>query len=244
MLELIKIEFLKLRRRKLIWIMLLSALIMPFLTMLLFKYRGQTGVDPIQFYKWSAFGYNIFIILPVALGILCSMLIHEENQHDMLRQLWIVPVSKMRFFFSKFFVVLIYSVIFMLITAIASAFFSIVPGYVTFEWKSILYLLERCLEIGVITSFAMLPIMAIAVSKKGYILPVCVTLVYAFCSFILMPVNMYLHPLCSMAGIIMRNKDIPGLTFAQTINVPLAFLCICVWDIIAVLLAKITLERK
>ena len=244
MLKLIETEVLKLRRRKMVWLMLLAYLIMPFMAFLLLNYRGDTGVEPIEFYKWSAFGYTLFIILPVILGIFCTMLIHEEKQSDLLKQLWIVPVGKLEYFFSKFSVMLIYSVGFMLFTAIASILFSVLPGYVSFEWESVLYLLERCLEIGVLTALAMLPVLAIAVSRKGYILPVCITLVYAFCSFIFMSINMYLLPLTSMAVIVMRNKDIPGIAFSQTINIPMAFLCICIWGIAAVLLAKIALKEK
>ncbi|WP_315119649.1 ABC transporter permease [uncultured Clostridium sp.] len=244
MLKLIQTEFLKLRRRKFIWLMLSAALFMPFFALLYFNYFEETGVEPIQFYKWSAFGYTVFIILPVVLGMLCTMLMREENQYDMLKQLWIVPVSKMGYLFSKFFVVLIYSICFMLITAVASVVFSVVPGYVVFEWGSVLYLLEKCLEIGALTAFVMLPILAIAAAQKGYILPACITLVYAFSGFILMTVNMYLHPLSSMAVIVMRNKDIPGLVFTQEINILFAFLCICAWDIIAALLANIALGRR
>ena len=224
MLKLIETEFLKIRRRKLVWLMLLAAFIMPFMAFLLFKYRGDIGVDPILFYKWSAFGYTLFIILPVILGIFCTMLIHEEKQNGVLKQLWIVPVSKLAYLFSKFSVVVLYSISFMLITAIASILFSVLPGYVVFDWESVLYLLERCLEIGVLTAFAMLPVLAIAASRKGYILPVCVSLVYAFCGFIFMSVNMYLLPLTSMAVIVMRNKDIPGIAFSQPVNISLAFL--------------------
>lgn len=244
LLKLIKIEFLKLRRKKMVWLMLLASLIMPFMAFLLFRYLGDTGVEPIQFYKWSAFGYTLFIILPMVLGILSVMLIHEEKQNDVLKQLWIVPVSKWEYIFSKFFVLLIYSVGFMMITAIASVLFSVLPGFVVFEWGSVLYLLEKCLEIGVLIAVAMLPILAIAASRKGYILPVCVTLVYAFCGFIFMSINMYLFPLTSMAVIVMRNKDIPGITFAQSINVPLALVCICVWGIASLLFAGIVLKER
>ena len=244
MLKMIKVEFLKLRRKKMVWLMLLASLIMPFMAFLLFRYRGDTGVEPIQFYKWSAFGYTLFIILPMVLGILSVMLIHEEKQNDVLKQLWIVPVSKWEYIFSKFFVLLIYSVGFMMITAIASVLFSVLPGFVVFELGSILYLLEKCLEIGVLIAVAMLPILAIAASRKGYILPVCVTLVYAFCGFIFMSINMYLFPLTSMAVIVMRNKDIPGITFAQSINVPLALVCICVWGIASLLFAGIVLKER
>lgn len=244
MLKLIETELLKLRRRKLLFIMLLAALIMPFFAMLLFRYKGEVGIDPLEFYRWSAFGYTLFIILPIVLGIFCVMLIYEEKQHDIAKQLWIVPISRMRYFFSKFFVVLLYSVVFMLIAAIASVVFGMIPGYIGFDWNSILYLFERCLETGVITAFAILPILSIATMTKGYILPSCITLIYALLGFFLMNVNIYLHPICSTAAIIMRNGDIPGLVFSQTINVPFAFLCIAIWDIIFILSANIALKRK
>ena len=99
MLRLIQTEFLKLRRRKLIWIMLLAALMMPFLALLYFKYLGKTDVDPMEFYRWAAFGFTVFIILPVVLGILCTMLMYEETRYDTAKQLWIVPVSQMGYFF-------------------------------------------------------------------------------------------------------------------------------------------------
>lgn len=244
MLKLIQTEFLKLRRRKLIWVMMFAALIMPFFALLYFHYFKKTGVDPIQYYKWSAFGYTLLIILPFILGMLCTILMHDENQNDIHKQLWIVPISKMGYFFSKFFIVLLYSICFMLITAVASVLFSVLPGYVAFEWGSVWFLLEKCLEIGFISAFAMLPILAIAVSQRGYILPVCINLIYIFLGFFIMTINMYLHPLSSMSVIIARKGDIPGIVFTQGINVPLAFLCICVWDIAAVLLANIALRRR
>lgn len=244
MLNLIGIEFLKLRRRNRVWMMMLSALIMPFLSFLLFKYAWNTGGDPAQFYKWSAFGFTLWMILPVVLGILSTMLMHNENQYDMLKQLWIVPVRKLSYFFSKFFVVLIYSVCFMMVTAAGSILFGVLSESIAFEWANVLFLMKKCLEIGVITAFVMLPILAIAATQKGYILPVALTLVYAFLGFIIMGINMYLHPLSSMAAILARNGDIPGLTFTQAFNLPLAFLCILVWAIISVLLANIALGRR
>lgn len=94
MLKLIQVEFLKLRRRKFIWLMLLAALFMPLAAVFYFSSVKGTGVDPIMFYKWTAFSYTPWIILPVVLGMLCTMLMYNENQYDMLKQLWIVPVNK------------------------------------------------------------------------------------------------------------------------------------------------------
>lgn len=234
LLNLIQTEFLKLRRNKLIWLMLLTALIMPFFA-LFFVYKG---VDPRVYYRWSALGFTLIIILPVILGILSIMLMHEENQYDTLKQLWIVPISKMGYFFSKFFIVLVYSICFMLITFVASVMVSVLSGYLVFEWENVFYLLKKCLVAGFFTAFAMLPILAIVSSQKGYILPICITLVYAFLNFFIMPVNMYLHPISSMAAIV----DIPGIV--QATNVPLAFICICIWDIISVFFANIVLKRS
>ena len=115
MLNLVQTEFLKLRRKKMIWFMLLAAFIMPFFSFVYYNYFEASGIDPVAFYRLSAFGYTPFIILPFVLGVFCTVLMHDENRYDMLKQLWIVPISKMGYFFSKFIVVLIYSIVFMLI---------------------------------------------------------------------------------------------------------------------------------
>lgn len=242
MLKLIQVEFLKLRRRKFIWLMLLAALFMPLAAVFYFASVKGTGVEPIEFYKWTAFSYTPWIILPVVLGMLCTMLMYNENQYDMLKQLWIVPVNKMAYFFSKFAVVLVYSVCFMLITAAASILTGVLPGYIAFDSGSVLYLLRKCMEISLLTAFAVLPILAAAAAQKGYILPVCLTLVYTFLGFILLMVNMYLHPLSSMTAIVMR--DIPGVVITQPLNIPGAFLCIGVWGVASVLLAGAALKRE
>ncbi len=238
--NLIQIEFIKLRRRKFIWLMFLSALFMPLLA--LFVFKGETGVGAVKFYNLTALSYTLWIILPVVLGMLCTMLMYDENQYGMLRQLWIVPVSKMGYFFSKFIVVLLYSICFMLITAAASVTFGVLPGFITFEWETALFLLEKCLEAGVLTAFAMLPVLAVAVAQKGYILPVCITIIYTFFGFILLMVNMYLHPLSGVTVIV--SHDIPGVVFRQAANIPLAYLCIGLWDIASVCLAYIALAGR
>lgn len=103
-------------------------------------------------------------------------------------------------------------------------------------------LLRKCMEISLLTAFAVLPILAAAAAQKGYILPVCLTLVYTFLGFILLMVNMYLHPLSSMTAIVMR--DIPGVVITQPLNIPGAFLCIGVWGVASVLLAGAALKKR
>ena len=169
--------------------MLLAALFMPLAAVFYFSSVKGTGVDPIMFYKWTAFSYTPWIILPVVLGMLCTMLMYNENQYDMLKQLWIVPVNKMAYFFSKFAVVLVYSMCFMRVTATASILTGVLSGYIPFDSESVLYLLWKCMEISLLTAFAVLPVLAVAAAQKGYILPVCLTLIYTFLGFILLMVN-------------------------------------------------------
>ena len=166
MLRLIQAEFLKLRRKKFIVLMLLSALFMPLLAVFYFRSADKTVIEPLQFYKWTTFSYTAWIILPVVLGLVSTMLMYDENQNDMLKQLWIIPISKTGYFFSKFIVVLSYSVCFMLLTAIASVFFGMLPGYITFEWNSISYLFKKCIEIAILTAFSILPLLAVAATPS------------------------------------------------------------------------------
>lgn len=168
--KLIQTEFLKLRRRKFILLMLLAALLMPFLAIFYFRGIRETGIDTIQFYKWTAFSYTPWIILPVVLGVFSTMLMYDENQNDMLKQLWIVPISKEEYFFGKFIIVLSYSICFMLLTAGLSVIFGMLPGYITFEWSSFCYLLKKCMEIAILTAFAIMPLLAVAAAGKSYIL--------------------------------------------------------------------------
>lgn len=101
MLKLTQTEFLKLRRRKFILLMLLAALLMPSLAIFYFSGFREAGVDTIQFYKWTAFSYTPWVILPVVLGVFSTMLMYDEHQNDMLKQLWIVPISKTKYFLAN-----------------------------------------------------------------------------------------------------------------------------------------------
>lgn len=108
--------------------------------------------------------------------------------------------------------------------------------------RSISYLFKKCIEIAILTAFSILPLLAVAAAGKNYILPVCVTLVYTFLSFILLMVNMYLHPLSSATAIIMR--DIPGVILAQEVNIPAALFCIGIWTIVSIVFAYISLKHR
>ena len=81
--------------------------------------------------------------------------------------------------------------------------FSVIPNYVAFDFSSILLLFERCLEIGILTAFAILPILAISASQKGYIFPICITLLYVFAGLFMSMSNTArtFYPITAIFGI-------------------------------------------
>lgn len=125
----------------------------------------------------------------------------------------------------------------MLFTAIASILFSVLPGYVSFEWESVLYLLERCLEIGVLTALAMLPVWQSPYQERLhfprlYNIGLCLLRFHLY-------VNQYVSASSDKHGC-NRNAE-QGYSrhcLSQTINIPMAFLCICIWGIAAVYLRR------
>ena len=72
MLRLIQAEFLKLRRKKFIVLMLLSALFMPLLAVFYFRSADKTVIEPLQFYKWTTFSYTAWIILALIFTVIYS----------------------------------------------------------------------------------------------------------------------------------------------------------------------------
>lgn len=221
--------------------MLLAALAMPIVAVFYFATSDMAEITPLQFYKWSALSYTPWIILPLVLGMLCTMLMYDEKQNDMLKQLWIVPVSKTGFLLGKFAVVWAYSICFMLLAAIGSVLAGRAAGLIEFANDSVSFLFVKCLEIGALTPFAMMPVLAVAASRKSYILPACVTIVYTFLGFIMMMVNMYIHPLSSSAAIFLR--DIEGVALDQPVHPGKAFLCIGAWGAAAMVFARVALSR-
>lgn len=240
MLNLIMTEFVKFRRRRFIWLMLLAAFLMPFAAVFYFGPESRE-IEAMAFYKFAAFSYTSWIVLPIVLGLLCTMLMYDEYQNNMFKQLWIIPVNKMSFFISKFIVVFAYSLCFMALTAFISVLTGIAAGIISFTADSFYFLLIKCLEIGVLTPFAMIPVLTVAASQKGYILPVCFAIVYTFTGFIFLMVNMYLHPLSDTAAVLLRNID--GVILNKPVNIRLAFLSIGLWDSVFALSAKAALNK-
>ena len=118
MLNVVRVEFSKLRRWKLLRVLPLLSLVLPAITFSYFATHPDYLTD-MGLYKQALFSFNIFLILPAILGVLASMLVYNEQRCDVLKQLWIIPVSKGGYLFAKWVVVLTGSLAFMMLAALA-----------------------------------------------------------------------------------------------------------------------------
>lgn len=241
MLKLIQIEFLKIRRKKVLWYMLLTSLIMPIYALSYFGYSDGKIIDTAEFYNLTALSFTITLILPFVLGMLSIMLMQDEKENSLLTQLWIVPVSKTGYFLSKFVIVFIYSIGFMIITASASILMYTLLGYGIIPWETIVRLFEESILASMLIAFAILPVLAMSTLFKGYIFSTCMVLSYSFVSLFIGTINMYLTPLSSATLIIVNPEN---LSTSQEIYSPYSLLCIAVWSIVAIISATASLKRK
>ena len=161
----------------------------------------------------------------------------------MFRQLWIVPVNKMGLFFSKFFVILLYSMSFMLLNAAAPLYslesfldISLFPGLTLCFWWNVV--LENAVLIGI----SMLPVLALSALQKGYLFPACMILLYLFAGFFMTSACPYFHPISCTSILIARNGIIPGLTLPSKF-LP-AFLGILVWSLGSIAFASLALRKR
>lgn len=243
MLKLIHIEFLKLRRQKQLGFSLFGSILMPFLAMLYFKYLGTPNVEPILFYKWALLGLTCWVILPFIWGILSVLLMYNEQHFHIRRQLWFASVGKLNYFLGKFFALFIYSFIFILLSCIWTLTFASFSQNVTLTLPSILWLIKKWIEISILLPLAMLPILTAATFGKGYILPICLNLIYIFSGFVMASQTPDIHPLSSLFVILNRNGDIPGVLAPASGTLFSAICCLLLWDLTAMLLALFSLKK-
>ncbi len=201
MLNLVKVEFLKLKRKKIVWMMFLATLL-----------------------------------------IFSTMIVSMEYENDTFKALWIVPILKTKLLISKFIIVFLYTLVFMGLSILFTLLFGRIIHHIEMDHFLLIFLIRKCFEISGLLSVSMLPILSIAFLTKKYILPICITIVYAFSGFVILMVNMYIHPLSSSTAIVLR--DVPGIILNQDINIFYSLLCIGIWVVGFTIVTKLLLKRR
>ncbi|MBR7927994.1 ABC transporter permease [Aerococcaceae bacterium zg-ZUI334] len=241
MLNLVKVEFLKLKRKKIVSMMFLATLLMPMLATIYFG-NIDLSDNAMKYFKWTIFSYNLWLILPIILGIFSTMIVSVEYENDTFKTLWIVPIQKMKLLISKFIMMLIFTLVFMSLSILVTLFLGKLIHHIEIDYSLCIYLIRKCFEISGLLSVSMFPILSIAFLTKKYILPICLTIIYAFSGFLILTVNMYVHPLSSTTAIVVR--DIPGIVLNQDINIVYSLLCIGGWVVVFTIVIKLLLKRR
>ena len=148
------------------------------------------------------------LFLPIVLGIFSSALFFDEYKNDTLKDLLIIPVTKVQLYFSKIAVVILMSVGLCLMTflfCIAGGL--IAGGFPDLNVKALLEAGLLYLTGGFLIPIAMLPIVFLAAISKGYILPIGATLLYLLPVIIAPAYLTGIHPLASVMGIYLHISD-------------------------------------
>lgn len=241
MLNVVRVEFSKLRRWKLLRVLPLLSLVLPAITFSYFATHPDYLTD-MGLYKQALFSFNIFLILPAILGVLASMLVYNEQSCDVLKQLWIIPVSKGGYLFAKWVVVLTVSLAFMMLAVAFIFAFGLAFGFLSWNGEMMAFVLYKGIEAAVLEAVAVIPILALAVSHKGYLLPCCAAIIYAFLGFIVAQTNPYLIP--SACAILCISRDLPNIIMPCAYQPFFAVLCFGGWAVASGIYAYHGLSEK
>lgn len=212
MLSLIKCEFLKLKRKKLFYFVLLASMLFPLSLSFLLKTpaimaRYENNAELYNELWINTVGFGIQFLLPALLGIIATMIFFVERDNNTFKSLRTIPVTSKQMVLSKITVIFIVSILF----AILSNLFCIIFGSVFFEFNGSLNQFWITLLNGIFIAAGTLPlIIVIVLFSREYIFSVLLTVFYTILSFAIIPLN----PI--MPGIIYRFVPITTTAFWTT----------------------------
>lgn len=204
MLNLIQAEFSKIKRKYVVLAALCTALI-PVLINVVYTFNlpknSMINNSFTDFFQ-SGFTFTEWILLPCALGALGSILYFTERENRTLKELLIIPVNKTMFLFAKLIMLVLFSVLFMLLSTTGTVIGALPFHYSDMSMILILKFYKISFETGILTSLSMQPIVLIIIaSQAGYILPTCATLIYSISGLTFASQLAGIHPLASTYGI-------------------------------------------
>ena len=184
MLKLVICEFLKLKRKKFIWLVVLSAFLFPvpltaLMTMPQTAGQYDSKIDIFNDYFQCVMGYGVELLLPCVIGVMAAMLFFMERDNDTFKNLRTIPVTSTQMILAKIIVLFFFGSIFSLI----SALISILCGGMIAEVNSIAYRLFFALEMGIFITAGTLPLVVLVVFfSKNYVFSVLLCVFYSVLS--------------------------------------------------------------
>lgn len=181
MLKLIKCEFLKLKRKKFIPLIILAAFMFPIpLTYLMatpsIMERYTDKADAFDGLFNMVLGYGIQFLLPCIIGVIAAMLFFMERDNDTFKNLRAIPVTSTQMVLAKILVLFLFGIIF----CVASTLAIILCGITTLEVYGIGYKLFLAVETGIFITAGTLPLIVLIVFfSKTYIFSILLCVFYS-----------------------------------------------------------------
>lgn len=181
MLKLIKCEFLKLKRKPLVFISVFLSALLP-LAYAIFLADANTDVDATNNMMAGLFQLSAYLLLMPLLVILASNLLFEELDNDTLKNLVTIPVNRTKLVLSKMLVLLLFAIGFMAVGALVILVALLIQG-----WNPVGF--WKLFQVGIGESVIMwtgaLPcILIVVLLNKNYIVSVVITFFYTIINYI------------------------------------------------------------
>lgn len=184
MLKLIKCEFDKLKRKKFILLVVLSAFLFPvpltaLMTMPQTSGQYDSKIDIFNDYFQFVMGYGVELLLPCVIGVAAAMLFFMERDNDTFKNLRTIPITSTQMVLAKIIVLFFLGIIF----SLTSSFVAILCGGIIAEVNSVVYRLLFAVEMGIFITAGTLPLVVLVVFfSRTYVFSVLLCVFYSVLS--------------------------------------------------------------
>lgn len=184
MLKLVICEFAKLRRKKFILLVILSAFLFPIpLTIMMttpqMAERYDSDAEIFNACFQFIMGYGVELLMPCVIGIIAAMLFFMERDNDTFKNLRTIPVTSTQMIFAKVIVLLSMGIVF----SLSSAFAAVLCGGLVSEVNGVGYKFFVALQMGIFVMAGTLPLIVLVVFfSKTYIFSILLCVFYSVLS--------------------------------------------------------------
>lgn len=177
MADLLWCEFVKLKRQKRIYLASLTAFLFP----VLFSMVGD--IDDLESMTTVIREFSGFLLLIPLLAILAAGFFFHEQDHDTLKNLLCIPVSRSRLAIAKLLLLLLFSIAYQATGFLITLLIAILHGVSTQGWVLQLIL---TLGTGVLLWAAALPcVLLIVWMNKSYLISMIITFFYTIINYVM-----------------------------------------------------------
>ncbi|OPJ64640.1 ABC transporter permease [Clostridium oryzae] len=224
MLSYLQVEFIKLKRKKVLFWAMLTAIAPPLINMIHRLSLPKASLVNKTFAEFCKFDFTQWFLLPCVLTMLALMIFCTEHENRTMRQLRIIPIGGVRYVFGKLITILIFSVVYMVISWAATLLSGLIIGYDDISIAVITKYLRICITAGGLIMAAMMPVfLLIVAAKKDYILSTCAMLIYNISGVMFAGALRGIHPLASSNIIIWYSGSANRNVIISSLNIILSF---------------------